>query len=128
MREVMEALQPALHAIDAGQHKRGGDPQTDFLMRYSAAWVYATMATIAVSLLEKEKQYQEACELLRKLLGRWPRILLQQTLAALQCRGKACNVPTSLMHCWDRRQVGTGVSSSTRVSVRLLPCTVLAEK
>ena len=78
MREVMDALQPALHAIDAGWHKMGGDPQSDFLMRYSAAWVYATMATIAVSLLEKENQYQQACELLRKLLGRW-----LQRLAAL---------------------------------------------
>jgi len=68
----MAALQPALHAIDAGWHKVGGDPRTDFMMRYSAAWMYVTMATMAVNILERERSYKEACELLRKLLGRWP--------------------------------------------------------
>ena len=66
----MAAFQPALHAIDAGWHKMGGDPRSDFLMCYSAAWVYTTMATKAVEYLLKEKQYQQACELLRKLLGK----------------------------------------------------------
>jgi hypothetical protein len=69
LEEIEAALQPALDAIDAGQHKLGGDPETDFLMRYSAAWVYTTMATVAVSILEREKRFGEACELLRKLLG-----------------------------------------------------------
>ena len=87
MQEIMAALQPALHAIDAGWHKRGADPQTDFLMRYSAAWVYATMATIAVSLLEKEKQYQEACELLRKLLGKWLQLISWQDLLLCSAEG-----------------------------------------
>ena len=40
-------------------------------MRYSAAWVYATMATVAVKHLEKEKEYQQACELLKKLLSKY---------------------------------------------------------
>ena len=40
-----------------------------FLARFSAAWVYAGMATCAVSLLEAARRYQEAGELLQALLG-----------------------------------------------------------
>lgn len=40
-----------------------------FLMRFTAAWVYVAMATAGVSLHEKSKQYETACDLLRQLLG-----------------------------------------------------------
>ena len=40
-----------------------------FLMRFTAAWVYVAMATAGVSLHEKSKDYETACELLRQLLG-----------------------------------------------------------
>lgn len=40
-----------------------------FLMRFTAAWVYVAMATAGVSLLEKQKDYETACDLLRQLLG-----------------------------------------------------------
>ncbi len=38
-------------------------------MRFTAAWVYVAMATAGVSLHEKSKEYETACELLRQLLG-----------------------------------------------------------
>jgi hypothetical protein len=38
-------------------------------MRFTAAWVYAAMATAGVSLLEKQRQYAEACDIIRQLLG-----------------------------------------------------------
>ena len=40
-----------------------------FLVRFCAAWVYAGMATVGVSILEKKRQYREAVERLRCLLG-----------------------------------------------------------
>ncbi len=40
-----------------------------FLMRFTAAWVYVAMATAGVSLHEKSKEYETACDLLRQLLG-----------------------------------------------------------
>ena len=40
-----------------------------FLMRFTAAWVYTAMATAGVSLHEKSKEYETACDLLRQLLG-----------------------------------------------------------
>lgn len=67
--EVNRALQSALTAVRNGDHKRVKNPEKDYLMRFSAAWVYTTMATIHVSILEKQKCYTEACELLRILLG-----------------------------------------------------------
>ncbi|KAK9829081.1 hypothetical protein WJX72_003785 [[Myrmecia] bisecta] len=64
------ALVPALAAIAADKHK---EAPTSFTLTasdpFSAAWVFTAMATAGVSLLEKRKQYQEATELLRKLLG-----------------------------------------------------------
>jgi len=44
-------------------------PPPLFLARFSAAWVYTSMATVGVSLLEKEKRHREAVELLQCLLG-----------------------------------------------------------
>ena len=38
-------------------------------MCFTAAWVYVAMATAGVSLHEKSKQYETACDLLRQLLG-----------------------------------------------------------
>ncbi|KAH7422361.1 hypothetical protein KP509_12G005200 [Ceratopteris richardii] len=40
-----------------------------FLARFSAAWVFATIGTVGVSILERERRYAEAVELLRDLLG-----------------------------------------------------------
>ena len=67
--EIDIALRSALAAVRRGDHKRVGNPERDFLMHFSAAWVYTTMATIHISILEKQKRYAEACELLRILLG-----------------------------------------------------------
>ena len=47
-----------------------------FLMRFTAAWVYVAMATAGVSLLEKQKEYETACDLLRQLLGTSPSALI----------------------------------------------------
>ncbi|XP_024518096.1 fanconi-associated nuclease 1 homolog [Selaginella moellendorffii] len=40
-----------------------------FLARFSAAWVYATICTVAASFLEKERRYAEAINLLKQLLS-----------------------------------------------------------
>uniref|UniRef100_A0A383VBR8 Fanconi-associated nuclease n=1 Tax=Tetradesmus obliquus TaxID=3088 RepID=A0A383VBR8_TETOB len=40
-----------------------------WLARFSAGWVHASLGTVAVSLLEKQKRWGEAVELLRLLLG-----------------------------------------------------------
>lgn len=70
------ALIPALAAIAAGAHKqppsacsRDRAEQLPFFMRYSAAWVHTSMATVAVSRMEKQKQYRQAADLLQQLLG-----------------------------------------------------------
>lgn len=75
--EVDGALQQAVLAVRRGDHKSVGDPEKDFLMHFSAAWVYTTMATIYVSILEKQKRYSEACELLRVLLGEDPGLRIE---------------------------------------------------
>lgn len=69
------ALAPAWAAIRDGRHKAAAFANSPaataqpFLWCYSAAWVYATMATAGVSLLEKQRKYQEATEYLHQLLG-----------------------------------------------------------
>lgn len=40
-----------------------------FLARFDAAWIFCELATMYVSYLERQKEYQEACELLQALLG-----------------------------------------------------------
>jgi Fanconi-associated nuclease 1 len=40
-----------------------------FFARFCAGWVYASLGTVAASLLEKRKAYVDAVELLRLLLG-----------------------------------------------------------
>lgn len=40
-----------------------------FLARFDAAWIHCELATMYVSYLERQKEYREACELLRALLG-----------------------------------------------------------
>lgn len=40
-----------------------------FLARFCAGWVHCSLGTIAVSLLEKQKRWPDAVELLRLLLG-----------------------------------------------------------
>ncbi len=75
------ALEPARIALAAGMHKApagsaseaaeaaaAGSPMP-FLMRYTAGWIYAAMATAGVSLLEKQRRYEEAAAELRQLLG-----------------------------------------------------------
>ncbi|KAG2484067.1 hypothetical protein HYH03_017087 [Edaphochlamys debaryana] len=46
----------------------GSRPAHQFLARFSAGWVYASMATVGVSLLERQRRYAEALGLLRALL------------------------------------------------------------
>ena len=41
----------------------------DFLRRYNAGWVYCMAATAGVSLLERQRRYQEAVDRLQQLLG-----------------------------------------------------------
>ncbi|KAK9794912.1 hypothetical protein WJX73_005165 [Symbiochloris irregularis] len=78
---VEAALVPALAAVEAGQHKLRHltgpaaewlaqvKAEAPFLLRYSAAHIHTAMCTTAVSLLEKQRKYQEATELLQQLLG-----------------------------------------------------------
>ena len=75
---IAAALRPALEAVRGGAHKQSPPDcahgectgaQQLFLRRYTSAWIHTSMATIAVSLLEKEKKYGEAVELLQQLLG-----------------------------------------------------------
>lgn len=40
-----------------------------FVARFAAGWVYSVVATVGVSILEKEKRYSEAVTVLRQLLG-----------------------------------------------------------
>lgn len=80
------ALRPALGAIDASMHKLTVDPKYNFLLKFSAAWVYTSMATIGVSILEKQKRYSDACELLRKLLGE----LELQNFESPKCQHAGC--------------------------------------
>lgn len=44
-------------------------PAAPFLRRFSAPWVYVSMATAGVALREKQRRYAEAADLLRLLLG-----------------------------------------------------------
>lgn len=70
------ALIPAWSCLDSSGHKEaalsntaaamGGQP---YLRAYTAAWVYVTMATAGVSLMEKKRRYGDATEILRQLLG-----------------------------------------------------------
>lgn len=74
MAAAEAALAPAWVAIAEGRHKAAafaGNPAAThpFLRGYSAAWVYATMATAGVSLLEKQRKYVQATDILRQLLG-----------------------------------------------------------
>ena len=55
-----------------------------FFLLYSAAWVYAAMATTGVSLMEKRKQWQAAVDLLQQLLGELRCAKLQAVHASSQ--------------------------------------------
>ncbi|KAF6253759.1 hypothetical protein COO60DRAFT_391875 [Scenedesmus sp. NREL 46B-D3] len=57
----------AAAAAAAGQAPAGPPPL--WLARFCAGWVHASLGTVAVSLLEKQKRWAEAVELLRLLLG-----------------------------------------------------------
>ena len=73
MRGCEAALQPAWDAITAGAHKApSSNPahgRLAYLRSFTAAWVYTMMATIGVSLLERQRKYVEATDMLRQLLG-----------------------------------------------------------
>ena len=47
------------------------DGAQSFLRRFHAGEVYCTMATAGVSLLERQRRYQDAVERLQMLLGGW---------------------------------------------------------
>ncbi|KAK9865184.1 hypothetical protein WJX84_006907 [Apatococcus fuscideae] len=75
------ALEPARAALAAGMHKAPAGSASEpteaaergssmpFLMRYTAGWIYTAMATAGVSLLEKQRRYDDAAAELRQLLG-----------------------------------------------------------
>lgn len=67
------ALEPARAAIAGGLHKApSGNPAhtaLPYLRSFTAPWVYTMMMTLGVSLLEKQRKYAEATDLLRQLLG-----------------------------------------------------------
>lgn len=46
------------------------EPHSMFLSRFSAPWVYTKILTLGVSVLERERRYEEAIELLKGLLSR----------------------------------------------------------
>ncbi len=75
-------MQPAWDAIAAGAHKapscNPAHGRLAYLRSFTAAWVYTMMATIGVSLLERQRKYVEATDMLRQLLG----VLQQSTLVA----------------------------------------------
>lgn len=63
-----------------------------FLARFDAAWIYAELATMYVSHLEKQRQYEAACSLLRALLGgsacparRCARVIVHTALHRFAC-------------------------------------------
>lgn len=60
-----------------------------FLMRFTAAWVYVAMATAGVSLLEKQRRYTEACDVIRQLLGA---LALQTLVTNAQMLFRSCRV------------------------------------
>lgn len=96
--KAWECLQPALTALRSGSHKAvtwdaaqapvpnhnvvvdddgdGDDNEQQpsssrprVFASYSAGWVYASLGTVAVSLLERQRDYQAAVDLLQLLLG-----------------------------------------------------------
>ncbi len=123
------ALRPAWDAVEANLHKaplspaqRGGPhacsgsavaaqplAHCPFLLRFSAAWVYVAMATAGVSLFEKQKRYEEACDTIRKLLGEGAASLIlglsESARELLTCYGDAnqhagrmCSAVPALTH------------------------------
>ena len=94
MEAVQAALQPALAAITDGAHKLTHATsrsaacvswtarvrqEAPFLLRYTAAWIHTAMCTTAVSLLEKQRKYQEATDLLQQLLGECHSCMMHDT-------------------------------------------------
>lgn len=62
-------------ASDRQSPSEGGDDARDsaqrplFFARFTAGWLYASMGTVAASILEKRRDYAAAVDLLRLLLG-----------------------------------------------------------
>ena len=79
-----------------------------FLMRFTAAWVYVAMATAGVSLLEKQKDYETACDLLRQLLGARAHVCLCHpfTLACKHCMPQQPSVTSVLQRLQDQDVLG----------------------
>ena len=67
------ALRPAWDAIASGAHKapspNPAHGRLAYLRSFTAGWVYTVMATTGVSLLERQRKYAEATDMLRQLLG-----------------------------------------------------------
>lgn len=63
----VECTVDAAPAVDAGTALLS--PQPLFLARFCAGWVHASLGTVAVSLLERRRDWGAAAELLRLLLG-----------------------------------------------------------
>jgi hypothetical protein len=59
---------PVSRGLSAAAGGEGPGPPL-FFARFCAGWVHASLGTIAVSLLEKQKRWGDAVELLRLLLG-----------------------------------------------------------
>lgn len=65
----MDAAGQSNGDVGGGARAAGEWPAAPFLRRFSAAWVYVSMATAGVALRERQRRYAEAADLLRLLLG-----------------------------------------------------------
>ena len=61
--------QPVLPGSSCHQEQQQVPSRPMFFARFTAGWVHASLGTVAVSLLEKQRQYADAVELLQLLLG-----------------------------------------------------------
>jgi hypothetical protein len=58
-----------LEGVDAGADPFAPAQRPLFFARFTAGWLYASMGTVAASILEKRRDYAAAVDLLRLLLG-----------------------------------------------------------
>lgn len=93
------ALEPARAAISVGLHKApSGNPAhatLPYLRSFTGAWVYTIMMTLGVSLLEKQRKYAEATDLLRQLLGARRPLL---SAPPSQARVDSCTRAVRMLH------------------------------
>ena len=94
-----------------------------FLMRFTAAWVYVAMATAGVSLHEKSKEYETACDLLRQLLGDVAPALVSLHAIIVHAVKLCSGFLAAIFECSARRLpvwCNASVSGSTSVQVELV--------